>query len=113
MSFKLSFKLFMTYFISLYIDLTWVCQSREGGVLDKQPGPVPEHQHHVHPLPESTHASRTRSQHQVPTTHLGNEVCLSLASMSSVTPQGAARLRLNVPIQHFLFATGWRTAARR
>lgn len=38
---------------------------RRGGVLDHQPGPVPEHQHHVHPLSESSHSSRSGSQHQV------------------------------------------------
>lgn len=38
---------------------------RGGGVLDKQPGRVPQHQHHVHPLSESSHSSRSGSQHQV------------------------------------------------
>lgn len=38
---------------------------RGGGVLDNPPGPVPEHQHHVHPLSESSHSSRPGSQHQV------------------------------------------------
>lgn len=38
---------------------------RGGGVLDNQPRPVPEHQHHVHSLSESSHSSRSGSQHQV------------------------------------------------
>lgn len=49
--------------LDCYIVPILICHSRGGGVLDHHSGPVPEHQHHVHPLSESTHASRTRSKH--------------------------------------------------
>lgn len=52
---------------------------RRGGDLDNQSGPVSKHQHHVHPLSESTCTSRTGTQHQVPDEHLILRGMLSLA----------------------------------
>lgn len=55
--------LFLNCFILQFVSAIGQCRS--WGVLDDQSGPVPEHQHHVHPLSESTRTSRTGSQHQV------------------------------------------------
>lgn len=51
------------YLTSSLFFLVVFCRGR--GVLDNQPGSVPEHQHHVHALSEPSHSPRSGSQHQV------------------------------------------------
>lgn len=85
---------------------------RRGGVLDNQSGPVSEHQHHVHPLSESTHTSRAGSQHQVRVcvcVYAGQLILLTTLScdLERTTPWVVSSRFL------FLSVTAWQTAALR